>query len=266
MTASLADLQTLFQDRLLGTASAIDRHLRGGGPFLSVYDTAYAARLLEVMGEDFPGVHTLLGDDEFAEAARAYIRANPSGERSVRWLGRAFADWLRTTPPWSALPVLGDMAAFEWLLGLAFDAPDAEPLSRDALAAVAPETWPVLRFVWHPALATATLGHDVSAFHRACADGGEPDAAPATLDTPLTWAAWRAPETYQVRYRDLAAEEAAALSAATAGGVFADLCDAIAEASQAPDQAAMRAAALTGQWVDAGWIAGLEAEGMSLSG
>jgi hypothetical protein len=263
MTAALADLQDLFQDRLLTGSADITAHLTSGGPFLKVYDHAYVARLLEIMGEDFPAVHTLLGDDEFADAAAAYVRGHPSTARSVRWLGAGFAAWLRATAPSSDLPVLADMAAFEWGLGLAFDAPDADALGVDALAAVPPEAWPVLTFDFHPALNTAALGHDVSLFQQAVARDEHPDAAPAEIaGGPETWAFWRDAETCQVRYRALPQDEAAGLAVLREGGDFQTLCERLADFGDA-DAAAPRAAGYLRGWVEAGWITGLSALGMS---
>lgn len=263
MTASLADIQDLFQDRLLTGRADIVGHLTSGGPFLSVYDHAYVARLLDIMGEDFPAVHTLLGDDAFAEAADAYVRGHPSTARSVRWLGAEFRDWLGDTPPWSDLPVVADMAAFEWGLGLAFDAPDADALAVDALAAVPPEAWPVLVFDFHPALNTATLHHDVASFQQAVARDQEPDAAPEAIpDGPQTWAFWRDGDSCQVRYRALPGDEAAGLALLRDGGDFQTLCERLADFGDGDAAAPLAAGYLRG-WVEAGWITGLSAPGLS---
>lgn len=263
MTVRLADLQDLFQDRLLTGRRDIEGHLTSAGPFLKVYDHAYVARLLEVMGEDFPAVHTLLGDDEFADAAAAYVRGHPSTERSVRWLGHGFADWLRRTAPWSDLPMLADMAAFEWGLGLAFDAPDAVPLGVEALAAVPPEAWPILKFDFHLALNTFDLSYQVAAFQQAVAREEDPEAAPERFaEGPQTWAAWRDLETLIVHYRPLAADEATGLSRMRAGDDFQCLCETLAALGDDED-AALRAAGYLRGWVEAGWITGLSAPGLS---
>lgn len=264
VTASLPETLDLFQARLLDGDAGICPHLTGGGPFLKVYDHAYRARLAEVLGEDFPAVHTLLGDDAFAEAVGAYIANHPSRARSIRWLGERFAEFLRGTDPWQSRPEIADMAAFEWGLGLAFDAPDAEALALEMLAGVPPEAWPILTFAFHPTLNTFQLMHDVGPFHQAVAAERDPDGAPALLGAPGTWAAWRDPDALIVRYRALEADEAAGLGVLLAGGDFAQLCEAVAATGDA-DQAALRAATLLRHWIEAGWIVDLAAEGMSWS-
>ncbi|MEQ8228828.1 MAG: DNA-binding domain-containing protein [Rhodospirillales bacterium] len=264
MTTPLVEIQSLFQDRLLAGRADIEAHLQRGGPFLHVYDHAYEARLIEVMGEDFPAVHTLLGDDGFAEACSAYVRAHPSHARSIRWLGKDFAAWLRATDLWSDVPVVGDMAAFEWALGLAFDAPDGEALAAEALARVPPEAWPVLTFDLHPSLNVFQLSHDVGPFQQAVARDEDPDAAPEMLGERQIWAAWRDAETLTVRYRVLPTDEAAGLDVLRRGEEFQTLCQVLAEQGD-PEDAALRAAGFLKHWLDAGWITGLSAEGMSWS-
>ncbi|NQV43625.1 MAG: putative DNA-binding domain-containing protein [Rhodospirillales bacterium] len=254
---NLTSVQTLFQDRLLSDSPDILDHLTDGGPFMAVYDQAYMIRLMEILGEDFPGVHTLLGDERFATAARDYIRARPSTKRSVRWLGSNFTCWMRKTEPWRDLPVVADMAAFEWALGLAFDAPDCDPIAIDALAAVPPEAWGDLRFGFHPALNTLELAFDVAPFQQAVAAERDPEAFPETLNLPGTWAVWRDAETLMVRYRPLPADEGAGLSVLRRDGDFATLCEILAASGEA-ETAAIRAAVFLRHWIGAGWITGLK--------
>ncbi|MAO57506.1 MAG: hypothetical protein CMM61_17670 [Rhodospirillaceae bacterium] len=267
MTGALTTVQELFQSRLLAGDETIRVHLTAGGPHLDVYDHAYLARLREVMGEDFPALHTLLGDEEFDAAVTGYLAQHPSSERSVRWLGRAFADWLRGTSPWADLPVAGDMAAFEWGLGLAFDAPDADAIIPDVLAATSPEAWPLLVFDFHPALNTFVLTHDVADFQQAVTREDDPDRAPeAILNGPETWAAWRDADSLRVQFRPLSEDEASGLRLAREAKTFEEICEALA-GRDGLDQgdAAMRAAGMLQGWILAGWVAGISAEGMTLA-
>lgn len=263
MSSRLAILQDAFQDRLLCGSDAILEHLgETGGRLLGAYDHAYTARLLDVMAADFEGVHTLLGDADFASAVRAYLAARPSRHRNIRWIGTAFPAWLGETAPWVGVPMLAEMAAFEWALGLAFDAPDAVPLAPDALAAVPPPAWAGLRFDPHPALSFVVTAYSVVPFHQAVAAGADPDGPPEELAAPVTWAVWREAETLQVTYRALAPDEAAVAATMARGGTFADMGEAAAEAGDA-DDAAVRVAGYLRGWIDAGWIAGLAEDGIS---
>lgn len=261
-TPGLSEIQAAFQDRLLTGSDDLIAHLGDGARFLAVYDNAYAARLLEALGEDFDALHALLGDEQFDAAMRGYVAAHPSRHRSIRWLGQHLADWLRTAEPWRDLPQLADMAAFEWALGLAFDAVDAPVLRAEALAGVAPETWPGLAFDFHPALTVVDLAWDVVPFQQAVVAETDPEAAPELFDAPVAFAAWRDPESLTVLFRPMEPVEAAALAAARDGADFSRLCEIVAEAGEA-ETAAMQAAGLLKAWIDAGWIAALAEDGLS---
>lgn len=262
MSTALSDLQKKFQARLLAGAREIDSHLNDGGPFMKAYDHAYRARLVEILTEDFEGLHTLLGDEQFFATLGEYVDAHPSTTRSVRWLGRHLPDWLRQHAKWNGHPEVASMAAFEWMIGLAFDAPDARPIGVENMGTVPPEAWPMLTFTFHPALHTAILDADVSAFYQAVKAETDPDAPPPRYEAPVTWAAWRDPETMIVTYRALDTDEAYALAAAEGGQTFDAICERVADHTEA-DEAAVRSAGLLRVWVESGWLIGLDAEGMS---
>jgi len=262
MSTSLSDLQGMFQSRLLSGEHDIDPHLHAGGPFMKAYDHAYRARLVEILTEDFEALHTLLGDEQFFRTMQDYVDAHPSTTRSVRWLGRHLAGWLKQTEDWSAHPAVSSMAALEWMIGLAFDSPDAAPVAILDIGAVPPEAWPMLTFTLHPALHTAVLESDVVPFYQAVKAEQDPDAAPVRYEQPVTWAAWRDPHSLMVTYRALETDEALALQAARDGQTFDAICELIADCTEA-DEAAVRAAGLLRVWVESGWLIGLDAEGMS---
>ncbi|MGB0749552.1 MAG: putative DNA-binding domain-containing protein [Magnetospiraceae bacterium] len=247
------DIQDAFQRRLTAGDNALTALLQNAGPFMKVYDHAYGARLKEILAADFPALHTLLGDTAFEDAMTGYLAAHPSRHPSVRWLGRALPAWLSCTPPWNRQGMLADMAAFEWALGLAFDAPDGPVLTLEGLATVAPDHWAALTFTAHPALNTVGLAWDVLPFQKAVAQERDPEAAPEQLETPSEIAVWRDPHSLQVRFRAMAADEAAALAALRAGESFGAICAQLAETG-APDQAALRAASLLRSWIESGWL------------
>ena len=263
MTATLEDLQTKFQTHLVSGGDAIDRHLTDGGPFMKVYTHAYAARQQEIIAEQFPAVLALLGDDRFAEATTAYIRANTPTKRSARWIGENLADWLRSSDPWSAHPVVADMAAFEWTLAHAFDAPDADILGMDDLAAVPPEAWPTLTFFFHPCLRVIDLHHDVAPFQRAISDHQNPAAAPAAFAAKTSFAVWRDRAALIVQYRSLETGEELALKAAIGGATFTGICEHVAGLDE-ENAAGLTAGYLRG-WVETGLLSDIDAEGINWS-
>ncbi len=221
---------------------------------LGIYAYAYVSRLVDSLQQNFPAVAHVLGDDRFAETARAFIRRHPSRVASIRYVGRTFADFLdeRATDP--AGTMLADLARWEWALTAAFDGPDAEPLGPSALADVPAARWPGLCLRVHGALQRVALHTNAVEWWRfAVQDGPQPAMACVTIDTE--WVIWRS--GLATSFRSLPADEAWMLDTALRGAPFADLCAGLVEfASDA--NAAPRAATLLKSWWTAGWVVGLD--------
>ena len=69
---NLCELQQQFQNYLLGQSQLIELDIVNTKTVsaktrLNIYGDAYTSRLLEVLEEEFPGLHTLLGDQCFYE-------------------------------------------------------------------------------------------------------------------------------------------------------------------------------------------------------
>jgi hypothetical protein len=247
---SLADLQRAFQDYVLTSNDGFTNQVRDTRKadrvtLLDVYRDGYALRLIEVLTIDFPGVLAMAGPADFDTMARAYIANHPSHHPSVRWFGKALADFL------AAKPALAEMARFEWALGEAFDSVDAPPIQAEAIMAVPPEAWETIAFAPIPSLQRLTFTHDVPpAWQRR--EEVEPGMLEvAALESPLTWVIWR-PERVS-NFRSLEEDEAAMLSAMIEGQPFPALCEALLPYVE-EDQAAARAAGLLRAWVEEGMI------------
>jgi hypothetical protein len=221
---------------------------------LDVYGNAYRERLRETLSRDYPVLLRLVGQEVFADLAYAYIDAIHSRSPNIRWYGAELASFIarQRGPPAAA----HDMALFEWTIGLAFDAADAEPLNVADLAAVAPEAWAALRFMLHPSLQVIALQHAVTGWWLAAQDLDETGNLPAP-PPPIgehAWAVWRGSDG--VRFRLLETDEADLLGAVGDNADFGSLCGLLA-VGHGEMQAAPRAAGLLRNWVDAGWITGL---------
>lgn len=217
---------------------------------LGVYRHAYAARLVEVLGNDFPGVKALAGDAEFETLARAYVAAHPSRGFSVRGFGGALAEFLRHSPPYSERPALADMAAFEAALADAFDAADSQPIGPEHMASLPPPAWPTLTFEFHPSARRLALRTAAPAAWATQNAGERPDEPAIEAGD---WLVWR--QGLDVKYRRLEPDEAAALHAAMAGEDFSAICEALAEHGP-EEEAASRAAGLIRIWLEAGLVTG----------
>ena len=200
-------LQHAFADYLLSGAEKIRQSVRPSSKadidtLLSVYGHAYSARLVEVLGNDFPGLRALAGADAFNRLARAYIVTHPSRGFSVRSLGRSLAEFLAGTPPYAARPALADMASFEWAMAHAFDAADAEPMHIEHMASVPPPAWPSLTLDFHPSVARLALRTSAPTAWIAL-NAGDTPAEPT--QEPGDWLVWR--QDLDVKFRSLEPDE-----------------------------------------------------------
>ena len=78
----LLHLDRAMIDQVTSTAQASAKERLG------IYADAYRLRLIEVLEGDYPGVHTMVGDEQFDKLCRAYIDSYPSDNPNIRWFGR----------------------------------------------------------------------------------------------------------------------------------------------------------------------------------
>ncbi len=239
-------------------------HNAGGQPpLMQAYRHAYVARLTEALGDNFEILLRAMGDESFAALAAAYIAAHPSTVPSIRWFGHRLAAFMaEQVEQDSGLvphPAFVDLARMDWALRDAFDAADAAPIGRHALAGVAPEDFATLRFTLHPSVRLQPLDWAIEAAWRVLrehdpAAGGDEPALPAPEAAPHLLLVWR--RELQTVWRSLEADEAALLQALREGADFGALCE---QAGAFGDDPATRAAGLLARWLDEGLLAGLAA-------
>ncbi|MBI3783697.1 MAG: putative DNA-binding domain-containing protein [Deltaproteobacteria bacterium] len=210
---------------------------------LQVYVDAYYWRLVQVLRETFPRLAAVVGDG-FAGLVHDYLAEHPSEHPSVSYVGRHFAEFLARRseiPEFSA-----DLARLEWTRNLVFEAPDAAPVTVDALRQIAPQAWTEIRFAAVPAFDVIECAWPV---HRVWAD------AEAALEPEATaLRVWRAAD-YKVMHASVGSREAAALQRLRRGEPFAVICEAFADLPE--EQAARAAMGWLLRWVEDGIVAAL---------
>lgn len=257
----LATLQARFQSFLLDGGRDIERLTVGSEHLparqrLAVYADAYRLRLLEVLGDDYPGLHGMVGDRAFGALGRAYIDAHPSDHPSVRWFGRRLAAFLRKTEPWDEQPFLAEMADFEWTQGEVIDAADSPALDAADLGAVPSAAWPGMRFGFQDALRRLDLDWNVPALWQAVDDECDAPPAPKRFDAPVAWLLWR--KDLAVHWRSLEDDERWALDAARDGRSFGEICEGLLARTR-DDQVPVRAAGYLKRWVTDELVARIDA-------
>ena len=232
-----------LRDSLLGSAGLAAEQ------GLAIYHNAYRARLLEALRGDYPAVHGWLGDDEFDALALAYIDAHPSRHFSLRWLGAELANFIDGyLVAEQALP-LSELARLEWAFTLAFDTPDAAPLTLAQMAELPAEAWPALQVRCVPSAQWQPCRYNSLAIWKAIKAQSEFPGSQA-LEQEELCLIWR--DGLVSRYRSLNSAEATALRGmALQGWNFAELC---AQLSEYGEQAPLQAATWLRQWLNDGLL------------
>ncbi len=255
---------------------------------LDVYANMYFYRLLECLGEDFPRVQAAVGGDRFHNLVTDYLLAHPSEQPSLRFLGRRLPRFLEAHALAREFPYLPDLARLDWARVEVFDAPDAVPLTRRALARLPEDRAGEARFTLIPAFELLPLEFDVVPIWRrlqeerprenagarpddavetsACAsstDSRSPEAAePAGATEPLgprsaprrrtAVRVWRS--GFVVYHRNISEEEARCLEMVRAGEGLARICQQIA-AGRSVARAPERVGRILQGWIDDGILA-----------
>ncbi len=258
----LADLQLLAQSHLLEGGdmppALQDAIAAPASERWTIYVEAYRLRLTAALATQYPTLTARCGRALFGELAWRFIRAHPSTYRSIRDYGRELADLAHGDGATPELRLHGELARFEWLLAAAFDAPNVTACTVTALAELAPDAWPTLRFAAVPSLQRLRTTTNAVAVWRALRRALEADPAcgplaePVATDiAPVDWLIVR--PQLETEFRSLPAHEAAALDLALAGVPFAALCETL--TATYGDAAALQAAT---------WLKGWLAEGLLL--
>ncbi len=152
--SGLGRIQHDFQEYLLHSTAGVVDHVVGTDQVplptrLRVYSDAYYARLTEALAANFPALAELMGEKDFNRLAAEYIATHDSRFASIRYYGDELAQFLATEPRYRPVPLLADLARWEWTMAAVFDAADADPVEAGALSSKAPGEWATMRLTFH---------------------------------------------------------------------------------------------------------------------
>lgn len=223
---NLKELQINFQNYLLKQNPAIVGQIINTSKIpalsrLEIYRDAYYLRLLEILQQDYNGLYTLLGDEQFDQLCRHYINDHPSQFRSVRWFGQYLPDYIQDFTPYKDHPYLVEMAKFEWLLTEAFDSVDCSTISVEEVTKIQPEYWPEMYFKLHPSIRRLNLNWNTVPLWNAIKDKSEM-ISPQKSDVPVNWIIWRIGTDTQ--FYSLSADQAYVIDAMMKGENFGSIC------------------------------------------
>ena len=206
---------------------------------LAIYRDAYRSRLHEALTTSYPVLQAHLGENEFQEVAYAYIDASPSEYRSIRWFGDTLSDFLSDTP------ALAELAKFEWVLGLVFDAADAPILTVEEISQIPSEKWIDMQLFFHPSVHRFASKWNTVEIWQAYTE--EQNIIQLVQNvTSIEWILWRKDDMNQ--FASLSIDEAWALDAIQKGATFGEICEGLCEWVE-EESAAMHAASLLKGWL-----------------
>jgi hypothetical protein len=162
----LREIQENFQSYLQNDDNAIHKHIASSTAELAtkrlyLYKDAYYLRLTDTLEKEYPGVRSLIGEDDFYELASLYIEQKPSKHFSVNVFGHGMQLFLKQTEPYAKRPELAEMALFERTLSSAIHQLTAPVLSQEAFGKLPQEKWPELKIVPHPSAQILKLKYNI---------------------------------------------------------------------------------------------------------
>ena len=211
---------------------------------LAIYANAYYARLIECIGDVFPVLKRVLGEEVFDGFAFEYLQSYPSKRYTLNFLGDKFIDFLRETRPdsekekdqadWTDLLI--DLAILEWTIYEVFDGPGTEQdrmLEADDVTDVDPAAWLEIHLQTPPCLKLLELTYPVNEFYTAVRATEEELEVPFP-DAVATYVAISRRE-YIVRRYDLTRPQYQLLQVLQQGGTVGQALEACAEVTPAEE-------------------------------
>jgi hypothetical protein len=118
---------------------------------LRIHHNHLRATLTDALAATFPTVDKLVGRDFFVALARDFIAVEPPRAPCLFEYGADFPAFVGAHRACRALPYLADVARFDWLVNVAYHAPDRPALGPERLAAIAPDACGAVVLAPHPA-------------------------------------------------------------------------------------------------------------------
>lgn len=251
---NLSELQHEFMHHLLDKDSTIAKNVaeQGGVPVstrLGIYGNAYKVRLKSSIENDHEILGIYLGDDLFDLMAAGYIASKPSHVTSLREFCEYLPEYLRKTEPFSATPIIAEIAEFERNLLFAFDAGSAKRATIEDLTSLPQEQWPAMKLRFHPSMQVYKTDWNSVPSWQALKSEKSP---PQQEELLSHWLIWRNLDRI-TEFRSLTIDEHVMLIGFLHGASFADICELLLEYYE-EEEVAMNAITHLTSWLKIGII------------
>jgi len=247
-------LQNQFQSYLLNNSDDFSNHIISTKKVskevrLEIYKNAYELRLQEALCESYSALRHYLGNKHFDKLCIDYIKTIPSQYRSIRWYGDQLPLFMRSHKKYKKLDYLSELAEWEWVSGLVFDAPDANIISLEDMSAVQPEAWESVCFTFHPSIHILNLSWNTVEIWEQLSDKKTPNKSSVT--NKADWIIWR--KDLICQYAEIQQDELYAIKAGMSGENFSTLCEGLCHFIS-KNKVGQRAASLLKRWILSGLI------------
>lgn len=99
----------------------------------SVYRNNVASSLIDTLGDSFPAVLELVGENFFRAMAKIFVQQHLPQSPVLALYGREFPEFINDFPPAASVPYLADVARLEYAYIQSYHAADAPSLNADQL-------------------------------------------------------------------------------------------------------------------------------------
>lgn len=139
----LIQLQQTFAQHLLHQPTDLDA-LKVTGPFsveqlMGLYRNNFYISFLDYLTACFPSVQALVGEEFFAQLAKAFTKDKSLDCASIEHYGQQFANYIDHCEQVQALGYLADIARIDWAVDRAKSEIEFSPFPFEALGKLSPE-------------------------------------------------------------------------------------------------------------------------------
>lgn len=143
----------------------------------AVYRNNVIVSLIKAVGQRFPVIRRLAGEESFDAVAHRYVLARPPRSPVLIAYGEDFPHFVRSLGSEAMYEYLADVAELEWMRGRAYHAAEAVPVDREAFAALDPERLDGVRIHLHPSFSLLKSRFPVVTVWECGQEGSDDDSA-----------------------------------------------------------------------------------------
>lgn len=147
LASSSNDLMSLFETKLSDDESSDEGKLR-----LAIYRNNVIHSLSSALGDLYPVIKKLVGDDCFNAAAIEFVRLEPPQHAALLHYGKSFSEFIIEFEACKHLHFLSDVAILEFEYNQAYHSADVQSFDPQTLSTIAPEQLGDLTFSCHPSV------------------------------------------------------------------------------------------------------------------